>query len=60
MFFGGGLLIYSGFADTTPLAMIRRFLAPGTVNPDDNTVPYSSDYDPFYYGVSTGSPGFYQ
>lgn len=65
MFFTGALLVYSGFANTTPLAIIREFLGSSTMQPDDL---YTETTDPFYAGVPIrtyhapprgGNPGFY-
>lgn len=67
MFFTGALLVYSGFAGTTPLAMIREFLGTSPSNgqtPD----PFGADVEPFYAGVHVrtyqapprgGNPGFF-
>ena len=62
MFFGGILLIYSGFQDTTPLAMIRAFLSAnttGTVPSATVTNTYTPNTDPFYAGVTTLTPMTY-
>lgn len=58
MFFGGVLLIYSGFQNTTPLAMVRNFLSgsnasTGTVPSATVTNPYVATTDPFYAGTNT-------
>jgi hypothetical protein len=66
MFFGGALLVYSGFNNDTPLAMIRRFLGQDTTVATTN--PYTANADPFFVGINTGTyqapprsgnPGFY-
>lgn len=54
MFFGGALLVYSGFNNDTPLATIKRFLGQGTAT-TSTTNPYTSTADPFYVGINTGT-----
>lgn len=60
MFFTGALLIYSGFNNTTPIAVVRSFLSGNRQSTDDGIVDYDPRNDPFFYGVSSGNPGFYR
>jgi hypothetical protein len=58
MFFGGVLLIYSGFQNTTPLAMVRSFLSgsnadTGAIPSATVTNPYAATTDPFFAGTNT-------
>lgn len=68
MFFGGSLLVYSGFKNDTPLAMIKRFLGQGTQAPTTGPNSYTTTSDPFFVGINTGTyqappragnPGFF-